>query len=177
VITVDGVAALRCWPIDLDIVGRQHRIGPRPALDWIVAMTGSWADIVPGLVDPDDLDLTDRIARGEVGYGDLATAARDAIAAAAGLPWWVAMRLVQISTANLSVAGELAASTDATRISLAAWCAATYQTIARHADDKQRAKLDRDLTTTPPGMVAREGYDEAAAADAFEAMFSARGGA
>lgn len=173
-ITVNGVAALRCWPIDIDIVGRQHRIGPRPAIDWIVAMTGSWADVVPGLVDPDDLDLTDRIARGEVEFKQLVTAARDAIATAAGLPWWVAMRLVQISTANLSVAGELAGHTDATRVSLAAWCAAVYQTIARNADEKQRAKLDRDLMATPPGVRAEDRYDEAAAADAFEAMFGAR---
>ncbi len=174
---INGIAALRCWPIDIDIAGRQHRIPPRPAVEWIVAITGSWADVVPGLVDTADLDLTDRISRGEVTFAELTTAAKDAVAAAAGMPWWAAVRLVGAGTNQTSAAGELAlAAVDAARVSLAAWCSAVYQAMARNADEKQRAKLDRQLLETPEGVTVEERYDEQAAADAFEAMFSARGG-
>lgn len=174
---INGIAALRCWPIDLDIEGVQHRIPPRPAADWIVAITGSWTDIVPGLVDSTDLDLTDRIARGEVTFAQLATAAKDAVAAAAGMPWWAAVRLIGAGVNQASAAGELALdAVNAEQISLAAWCSAVYQALCRNADEKQCAKLDRQLLETPEGVTAEERYDEEAAADAFEAMFSGRGG-
>jgi hypothetical protein len=176
-VEINGLAAIRCWPIDVDIAGRQHRIPPRPAAEWIVAITSSWSDVVPGLIDPSDLDLTDRISRGDIVAADLTVAAKDAVAAAAGMPWWAAVRLIGAGTSQTSVVGELAlAAVDATSISLAAWCSAVYQTMARNSDDKQRARLDRDITATPEGMTVEERYDEQAAADAFEARFAARGG-
>ena len=174
---INGIAALRCWPVDLDIAGCQHRIPPLPAVEWIVAITGSWTDVVPGLVEADDIDLTDRIAQGEVTVAQLTTAAKDAVAAAAGMPWWAAIRLVEAGVNQASAAGELALdAVDAEQVSLAAWCAAVYQAMCRNADEKQCAKLDRQLLETPQDVTVEERYDEQAAADAFEAMFSGRGG-
>lgn len=173
---IDGIATLRCWPIDVEIVGRRHRIPPLPAVTWIEAITGAWSDVVPGLVDAADVEFTDRIARGEITISEMTTAAKDAVAAAAGIPWWAAVRLVGAGLGQTSTAGELAlGAVDATTVSLAAWCSAVYQALTRNADEKQQAKLDRQILETPEGVTLEERYDEEAAADAFEAMFAARG--
>jgi hypothetical protein len=172
-VEINGVAALRCWPVDVRIGDGRHRILARPAVDWIVAITGPWTDVVPGLVDIADLTLAGRILRGEVTLAQLVSAAKDAVTAASGLPWWVASRLVAASVGQAALAGALV-GVDATRVSLAAWCAAAYRALVEGADDKQLAKIDRELNETPPGVSVEERYDEAAAADAFERMAARR---
>ena len=174
----DGLAAVRCWPVDVTIAGRQHRILARPAADWIVAiLADTWSQIVPGLVDVDDDAITDRILAGDITPHDQVVAARDAIAVAAGVPWWVAIRLVNVAAAQASVIGEVTLrGVDAQSVSFAAWCAAVYQAVTRNADEKERDRFDRDLRELPEGVPAEELYDEDAAADRFEAFFATRGG-
>lgn len=169
----DPEAGLRCWPVDVDVGGRTWTIPALPAADWMAAALTGWLDIVPGLVDqPAALD--DVLDDGTVSYDDCVAAARDALEAAAGCRWWVALRLVHTVCDWATVGGELLLrGVDPGTAPLGAVLAAAYRAATRNADDPQRARIDLALDRPPEGVPVDEWFDEDAAADAFMALAAA----
>lgn len=171
---VDGLAVLTPRPVRVPVADLIVEISALPALAWLTPiLTDRWTRIVPGLVDDDELD--DRLDAGTITVAQCVTAARLAVTATAGLPWWVAARLAVTGTTRLDIAGALAlAGVDVLRISLAAWCATVYRVVTEHVDPKDRGKLDFELERTPPGVAAVERYDPVRAAATFDRAFAAQ---
>lgn len=169
----DPEAALRCWPVHLDLADRTWTIPALPAADWMAATLSGWLDIIPGLlVDPADLD--DLLDDGTVGYTDCVAAARDALEAAAGCRWWTAQRLIHAACDWGSIGGELLLRGINPAVApLGAVLAAAYRTATRHAEPAERARIDFELDRPPTGIPAAEWFDESEAAEAFMALASA----
>lgn len=168
----DGQAALRCWPVDVEVVGRSYRIVGRPAIDWILKLIHEdWLGIVPGLVDGDEID--DLISDGMITTSDLIVAGRDATVAATGMPWWAACRILAIAGQSVELMGAMViAGVDPERVSIGAYVAALYRVMVAERDQKQRASLDMDLLRVPPGVRTAELYDAKSAGMAFERAFA-----
>lgn len=175
---INGLAALRCWPITINLGGDTYRIGPRPAIDWIMPLIDEdWMRVVPGLLDRDaGSPLPALLLSGTVQGAECVRAARDATEIAAGMSWWTAVRLVLSSTQYADLSGQLVIDgVDATRVSLGAFTQATYRIMTRDADKKQRAKIDRSLEARPAGLRSEEMYDPKRASDLFAKMARSRG--
>jgi hypothetical protein len=164
---IDPAAVVRCWAVDVDLGPHTVTIPALPARPWLTALiTEGWAGIVPGLL-PADSPVDDLITDGTITSAECTAAARAALAAAAGCPWWTAQRL-----AHGCVAGELGAElvlrgVDPDRLPLAAYLAAGYRAASRHLDDPKRARLDSQLEAPPRGIPVEEWWDRAAAANSF----------
>ena len=174
----DAAAALTVRGVLVELGEHTYRIPPRPAADWIRVITeGGWTDIVPGwLVDAGD-ELDDPLEAGLLTHDDLARAAKDALTVAAGVrKWWIATTLIHSAGGESVVLGEIALSgMDLTRCSLGAYVQAVYRIYTRHADAKQRGKVDFQLEKPPPGVSAAERFDEELATENFEKLARARG--
>lgn len=177
---INGLSALRCWPVAVELGGDPYRIAPRPAIDWILPLLDeNWMGIVPGLIDrsdPSTSALTSRLFDRTITSGECVRAARDATEVMAGMPWWTAVRLVISATQYPDLSGQLAIDgVDATRVSLGAFTQATYRIMTREADKKQRSKIDRSLEATPAGLRSEDRYDPEKAGNLFAQMALSRG--
>lgn len=163
----DPLATLRCWALDVDVAGVTYTIAAHPAQVWLLAiLSGSYVDVVPGLLTERGA-LNDAIIDGTVDPDELLGAARDAIAATAGTPWWSAIRLAQ-ATADTWVGAELLLhGVDPGAVSLAAYLAAALRAATKDMDATGRAQLAYDLDRPPEGVPAEQWFDEDAAAAGF----------
>lgn len=167
---LDPVAALRCWAVDVDVAGQVYTVPARPAVDWLLAIVdGAWADIVPGLLDPDQSGpLQDAIADLTVDPAEVRTAAQAALAEAAGTKWWTARTLAMSIAVTPEMVGLLMTrGVDPAHVSLGGYLTAGYALAVRNMDKTQRARFDLDLQRPPAGVPAEEWWDEDAAADSF----------
>lgn len=169
----DPDATLRCWAVDVDVAGRTYTIPALPAADWLLALhSGALADVVPGLVDGTELD--DAIADGTASPADCQTAARAAIAAAAGCPWWTAAKLAHAAVTTWVAADLTSRGVDPTRIPLAAWLAAAWHAASRQMDEVKKGQLEWELERPPQGAQPDEWWsDDTATANFMAAMGSA----
>ena len=171
---IDGLAVLTPRPVRVPCADLTVETPALPALAWLTPLlTDRWTRIIPGLADSDELD--DRLDAGTITVAQCVHAAQLVVTATAGLPWWVAVRLVATGASRPEVAGAIAlAGVDSSRISLASWCAMVYRILTEHADPKDRGKLDFELERTPPGVAAAERADPVKAAAAFDRAFAAQ---
>lgn len=163
----------------VELGGHEYRIPPTPAAQWMLTiLEGGWADIVPGMCEGDLDELHDAIASGAVPTDECESSAQDALTAAAGVDWWVAVKLIHSAAADPAAFGELRTSgLDVESAPLGAALVSLYRIYTRDKDRKDVAKVDLELEKLPPGVSAVEArYDPAAAAAAFEKQFAARGG-
>lgn len=174
----NGIAALRTWPVVVDLGGTIYRIAPYPAIRWIVPIVDDdWFAIVPGLLDLSDRGVDEALDDGTIRHEDCVRAARDAVGAVSGVPWWSAVSLVQSSVGTPEVIGELLLhGIDPQTVGLGAFVVAAYRVFVRDADKKQRAKIDADLDTPPPGLTLADRWDPGAESSGYEAMMRQRGG-
>lgn len=173
---LDPVAALRCWQVDVDVAGATFTVPARPAVDWLLAVAaGAWADIVPGLLDPDESGpLQDAIADLSVDPAELRAAAQAALAEAAGTKWWTARALAASIVSTPEIVGLLLTrGVNPEQVSLGGYLTAAYSLVVRGMDKMDRARFDLDLQRPPAGVPVEEWWDEDAAADSF---LSAMGG-
>lgn len=168
----DGRAALRCWPVDVDVAGRSYRILGRPAIDWILKVADArWLAIVPGMVDGDEID--DRIDQGLIHPRALVAAGQSAVSTATGMQWWSACRIANAVVSDVELAGALVlAGVDAERVSIGGFVAAAYRLMMADRDKKQRASLDSEITRVPKGVRTDDLYDPNSAAAGFELAFA-----
>jgi hypothetical protein len=173
----DARAALSVWPVDVVLGGSVFRIGPRPAIYWILhVLDDDLFGMVADGVSSDDYDrIEDGILYGDFTMEDCARSAKEAISVVSGTYWWSAIRLVATANQRADVYGELClARVDPGQISLAAYVSAVYTVLVRNADDKQRRKLNMEIESAPSGVSAMERYDPDVAADQFEAFMASR---
>lgn len=177
---VDPEATLKAWQVDVDIGGRTYTIPAMPARDWLLAvlhlpggLAGPIPRVVPGLI-PDD-DLADAIADGSVTSEECTQAARDAVAAAAGMKWWIALRLAHSCVGEAIGAELLAAGVDPATRPFAAYLLAGYRTATRHAADVDLARIDSELDAPPSGL-GEEAFSQAEIDATFAAAMAATSG-
>lgn len=176
---VAGGALIVARPVLVELGGREYRIPALPAAAWMLTLLEKgWADIVPGMCEGDLEALHDAIADGDVPPDECERAAQDAVTAAAGCDWWVAVKLIHSAAGDPAAWGELRTSgLDVGVAPLGAALVALYRIYTRDKDRKDVAKVDQELAKLPPGVSAVEvRYDSGAAAAAFEAQFASRGG-
>lgn len=173
---INGIAALRCWSVNVTLSDQTYTIPVLPALSWIMAIRkGSWLAVVPGLLDQAEA-FDDALDRGAIDPEDCIRSAQEAITVASGLPWWTASRLVSVSVDQCGVTGALVlAGIDASVVPLGAYVAATYRIVTDGADKNELARIDRILNERPAGLATDQLYDEQAASDAFMMAARARG--
>lgn len=176
---IDPAAVIRCRSVHVSVGGVDYRIAARGAGDWMMAILDQgWADIVPGMLDAGPvLDrLYDDLTDGTVSTSDCEKAAQEALSAIAGVPFWVAVKLIHAASRDPAAIGELRLSgVDLGTAPLGAVVAGLYRIYTRDREQKDITKFDAELMRMPPGMMA-ERYDEQAASDAFEQAYRQRGG-
>lgn len=174
----NGVAALRVWPVTVDLGGAAYRIAPYPAIRWIVPIIDDdWFAIVPGMLDPTDHSVDDALDDGMITHDECVRAAQDAVGVVAGFPWWSAVRLVRAVLEAPDITGELLiCGIDPQTMSLGAFVQAAYRVFTRDTDKKQRARIDQDIGSVPRDLTLADRWDPVEEASGFEAMMRQRGG-
>lgn len=163
---MDPIVALRPCAIDVEVGEYEYTIPALPALPWLEAVLDTdGAAIIPGLLSSaDQRDIMDDYVSGAVTPEDLLRAARNALGAAAGRPYWEADRLIRGAAhqdAWAVVSGELVTSgVDLERISIAAYCNAVYAYAVRNASKEDRERLDLELKMIPADVNIEDVYDE-----------------
>lgn len=181
---MDALAALRPAAIVVELGEWEYTIPELPAADWITAVLApDGGAIVPGLlVAPDRAAIWRDFALGAFTAEELAAVERDALAAAAGRPWWEADKLIRSLAApdNFpTIHGELMLrGLDLERLSLAAALNATYAMVRKLIghDEAALARFDTQLKAIPPGVAVEELYDQGEAADDFLAAMAEQQG-
>jgi len=172
---VNGLAALRCWPVAVELGTQVFTIPPQPALTWLIPIVDQdWLGIVPGMLDAEDSSIDEILAEHLVSVDDYVWAARDAVSTATGMSWWAALQLsVAVVDAPELAAELLLHHLDVEVVSIGGLVQAAYRLMVRDADKKQRNKIDSQLQRPPEGVTKR--YDPEMAADLFEQMARSRG--
>lgn len=173
----DARAALSVWPVDVVLGGSVFKIGPQPALYWILhILDDDMFGVITDGVSGDDYDrIEDGLLYGDLRMEDCVKAAHEAIAVVAGTYWWSAVRLVATANQSADVYGELClARIDPGHVPFAAYVSSVYTILVRNADDKQRRKINMEIESIPPGVSIMERYDPDVAADNFEAFMASR---
>lgn len=174
-----GLAALRCWPTRVNLVGQHYIIPAKPALDWLIPIVDQdWLGIIPGMLDDSAEDFEDLLDDGVITITDCVNAARDAIGSASGMPWWSAYKLATAITGNSEIAAELVLrGVDPCKVSIGAILQASYRILVFDTDKKRRNKIDSELKR-PPSEASPDGakrYDPNVASDLFDQMARSRG--
>lgn len=176
-VTFDPAATLRPWRIDVDLAGSTFTIPALPARDWIEAVLApGWEAVVPGLLDGDLDQLEELMVDAAVGTDALRTAAQDALAAAAGLKWWVAENLTRAVFGSWVSADLTVRGVDIATVPLGAYLQAAYHLVTSRMKPEKRMALDATLTQPPAGMDPEDWFDEDEAAASFERAMARRGG-
>lgn len=151
------------------MAGLDWRIPPLPAADWIEAiLTGS---VVPDLFADETAALAGQLLTAErITSEELRDRSREAMADAAGRPWWEVVRLVGLlSQEPDGVGGELIRrGFDFQTRSIGAYCSVVYATAVGGMEKKERTKFDYQLSLPPVDVVADD--DEAMSAAFMVAM-------
>lgn len=173
---MNGLAALRCWPVKVELGEGTYTIPPQPALSWLLPIIDQdWVGIVPGMLDAADSDVDEMLDERLVSIEDCVGAARDAVTTATGVPWWVATRLALAIVETPEIAAELLLHhVDVETVSIGGLVQTVYRLLVREADKKQRSKIDSQLQV-PPVEAGPKRYDPEVAADLFEQMARSRG--
>lgn len=143
---------------DIDIAGRTFTIPAMPARAWLdILLEDAWrlSDIIPGELAEDG--ATDHVMAAMMQPGfDMAAyeeTVYDVIGAAAGRPWWAALRLLAHATsvqlADWTRAQLVLHHVDAEKLSLAAWLDALYGIFTQHMDSNRVARFDSQLNLPP----------------------------
>lgn len=142
----EPAASVRSWGIRFVAGGDAFTIEPLPAADWIDAvLTGAVADL---LTDTEADRLTDAVAAGVLGAGDLERVFADVVTEASGREWYVGLRLVSLLYQD-DLRGEVMALIDPQARPLAAVLDVIYATCVRWKSAEKRQEFDA-LVFAPP---------------------------
>lgn len=154
--TLDPVWSLKPWPVTVTVKGRELQFPAFTAADWLSVL----------MTEPVDLDDVVRVLAmdGEQllfdeGLGEeLYEACLEAISAVAGRPWWQAMRLISVATANWNVVGGemLYRGILANQLSLSAWLDVLLITIIKLMDPKHVTMFLLKLEQPPVEVIDGE---------------------
>ena len=166
----DPIWSLRCWPVDVQLVGHSVQIPALPAADWLAVLAATPLDpedVFPGLA-VDGPELVDELLySGELSLDDLYRTTLEVISTVAGRPWWIALRLIASAVHNWGVVGSklVLGGVDAEKVSLSAWLDAVFMIIIEGTPEDQLTMFFSKLEFPPPGFEPQE--EMAMDADAF----------
>lgn len=156
---MDPLAALKCWPITVELGGLEFTIPPVPAAEWFLAILGGQPlPIVPGLLTPEEQEVvSDLIVFGRVDLREVVTASREALELASGWRWWEADRLIRSAGAQWKLlGGDLTRSgVDLNVLPLGAVLNALYSMAVKGMNEQKRQALDFQISQ-PPAELAEE---------------------
>lgn len=153
----------------MELAGIEIIIPAAPASRWLYALTASNLEmaVLPGMLADREARLVAALLENErITPVQLNNAAYGAISLAAGMDWWVALRLAgSANHADGNILGELTLrGVDPAAMPLARWCAAVYALVTRNLDDTELMKTKARLFLVPnlPGLEIEEaGIDDA----------------
>lgn len=174
---MDALAALKCWPITVELAGREFTIPPVPAAGWFLAILGEKPlPIIPGMLESGDEEaLADLIVDGLVDLRELVVASRDALELASGWRWWEADRLIRSAGAQWKVIGGTLVQhgVDLNVQPLGAVLNVLYTLAAQGLDDQKRQALDFQISSPPAELGEEE--REAIAEQMFQDLLAESG--
>jgi hypothetical protein len=157
---MDALAALKCWPVVVEVGGREYTIPAVPAAEWFLSILGDKPlPIVPGMLPTEQEDeLADRIAYGDVELREVVQVSREALEVASGWRWWEADRLIRSAGEQWKVVGgKLAqAGVDLHREPLGAVLNTIYTLAVANLDEQARQKLDFQISQPPAGLAEED---------------------
>lgn len=138
-------------PSRTSLDGRDYPVPYASAAEWLGVLGHNprllVVQLAPGAADA----AAERVLDGSLTEKDLENASFALLSEHTGLDWWVALKLVYISL-HVSTLGELTLrGVDPHRVSIGQWCAAVRSLMFRNLDQKERLKLEFDLSLPPPG--------------------------
>lgn len=150
-------------PVTVEVAGRGVVVPAAPAAVWLEAVSSDdpVRSVVPGMLDGEDhASVVLAMLGGRLDDAGLERAFCQVLADVSGRPWWEAMRLIG-NASTPEVWGHLLLNgVDATRVTLAGFCAAVHALVTQHMDEKARNQFDFDLKLPPAGVEAEpEGWD------------------
>lgn len=176
---VDPLASMRCWAITLELGGREYEIPALPAVDWwpvlVAADPSQVLDLIPSrLGELDDLDT--QLLNGGLDGAELGEALMDAIEAATGRSFHVAVVLAMVANAHWPVVGGALAQGGFgwDRQPIGAALDAIYAVIEGGMDKDGREKFHKLLENESLTTGKRKGIDREKAIAEFEAMAGPR---
>lgn len=173
----DPVASLDIYSVLVTVGSRSFRIPALPASEWLKVLLEEALDpeaLFPGLCDPSVVvSVNQMMLDGEATGADLREAIWDALEAASGRRWFIAVKICAYARANWDViGGELARhGVYPKQMSLSAWLDACYSTMLHligDADPKKLTPFTADVTRLPPEEARK--VDDEAEGNAFLAM-------
>lgn len=154
--TKDPVWSLKPWPVTLVVTGQEITFPAATAADWLSVL----------MVEPFDLDDVVRVLAvdGERFLFDedlgeeLGEACLEVISSVAGRPWWQAMRLISVASANWNtVGGEmLYRGIFPDQLSLSAWLDVLLLVVIKLMDPKQVTMFTLQLEKPPVEVIDGE---------------------
>ncbi len=139
------------WAIDLDC-----------AYAWIGAVgfdSEGLSGVVPGAVSEDHVEFMYQLSlSGEDFERRWLNAARVGVGRAGGRDWWWTVNLIRKALGSWSyINGKLLLSgVDSRRMFLPDWLDACYMMLWANAEEKERIKLDTQLSMPPAGVAVRQ---------------------
>lgn len=165
-------AAFRTTPFVVASGPHSYVFAHHPASQWALAATSDRYQQIVALVHPDHQQmLLDDVQHGRLTGAALARLANDAVAEAAGRPWWEAARL---SATALEPSGRmlgtlLLAGIRPQETTFAAFCCAVWARLTQGADATELFKMEAQLSVPPPGEETDE-WGDAGFAGQVEAL-------
>ena len=157
--TKDPVWSVKAWPVVLTVGGRDVEFPAATAADWLGVL----------MVDPVDLDDVirvmavdgERLLFDEDLGSELEEACLDVLSLVSGRPWWQAMRLISVASANWNtVGGEmLYRGIFPDQLSLSAWLDVLLLTIIKLMDPKQVTMFTLQLERPPVDVIDGEAQE------------------
>jgi hypothetical protein len=159
-VTVDPVASLRIWVVDLTLADQVFEVPGLPAADWFpILVTGDLLAVLDLIDQADRVD--DLLVAGEVTAEELSAGIQAVIEQVCGRPFHAALLLATLASELWQIiGGELAlAGFQWDRQPIAAALDAIYRTAMRVLKkeywDKIQAMVDSDVSTTSIGGTGR----------------------
>lgn len=172
----DPVMSWGLFPVEVTFANHGFEIPATTALEWLTLLMNpddfDPLAIFPGLLSDEDQDLVwDLMFERDIGVTDLGEMSLLAIAAAAGRPWWVAMRLVATVAQNQHTLGAemLMRGADATKLSLSGWLDVALLVAMRNQSKSDATMFSMKLEMPPPD-VAKDQPEPEISMDQFMSM-------
>lgn len=134
-LVTDPIAALDCWPVEVDLAGVTVVFPAMPAAIWLsvlmrpdVAVEEIFLDLLP---ESQAYSIDDAIMEGSLDFEELEDICHEVVGAVAARPWFVAMKLILLAAQSWDhLGGEMVFhGIDASRLSLAAWLDGLFRLI------------------------------------------------
>lgn len=163
----DPVWSLGLFPIDIEFAGKQFRLPPMRAIDWLVYLMCPQPDmytLISNIFADLEEHLLEQMVESETDLTiiDLYRLALDVLATASGRPWWVAIRLTAVAADNWHILGPklIMSGVNAETLSLSAWLDCLLLIAIESMDPKDVTMFSLKLESQPPDPFAREDDEE-----------------